>query len=711
MGRRKIEIKAIKDDRNRSVTFLKRKGGLFKKAHELSVLCSVDVAVFIFGNNKKLYEYSSVDMRELINRYQYHGGQSEHKGPEDFSGGNDDDEDEDGDGTPPRGPDSIEHQMMPPQFPGHQQPPFPQIRHHTPSASPPIPNGGPFQTHPGHPGPRGSTPQSMGSRPGSRNDMRRIGPGPPPMAPQPHGAHPGISYMPTPPIYQPSAPSGQQPPSQYSSYPPPQQQQHQQQQHQQQQLPPPPPPLLPHQQPSQQQQPPQQSPQQQQQHQQQQQQQQQQPVQHPQYMDDHRPSVPPAYPPQPPLTSQSVPTILRTEPTPSQATSHHQMPSLHPGPHISPPPHPERRFQNPPQPPPPFDAKMESSDRPQRLLLNTDTAIKKMPQKKSHSIFTPIEENRSILSQHLASFTGESPGMKAEPAAAGLGRSQSVDVSARGGGSKASPQPKRSNIPTSLESARAASTSSSGAESSFAPPSRSNSLKIGGLGAGSRPRGPRLTVQIPDGASESGSAGTESRSPHGSVITPTQAPRPNSVVLPPPPPSPSASALLSAGASGPPNPFARPPPQQTVNGETPVSALPSRFLHNDLLPSPSNFYQEWTYRGHDSNTLPSPLNFATPTVGTGPSFLRDDHHGSGGAMNHSSTSNNNHNSNGHGSSGSSTTSTAATTGGLTAPNGAGVPASGFAKRKSPEYEGQGIRHGANHHAGVGEAKRAKVEYP
>lgn len=52
-------------------TFLKRKGGLFKKAHELSVLCSVDVAVFIFGNNKKLYEYSSTDMRELIGRYQY----------------------------------------------------------------------------------------------------------------------------------------------------------------------------------------------------------------------------------------------------------------------------------------------------------------------------------------------------------------------------------------------------------------------------------------------------------------------------------------------------------------------------------------------------------------------------------------------------------------------------------------------------------------
>ena len=71
MGRRKIEIKPIKDDRNRSVTFLKRKGGLFKKAHELSVLCSVDVAVVIFGTNGKLYEYSSGDIRQTLSRYSY----------------------------------------------------------------------------------------------------------------------------------------------------------------------------------------------------------------------------------------------------------------------------------------------------------------------------------------------------------------------------------------------------------------------------------------------------------------------------------------------------------------------------------------------------------------------------------------------------------------------------------------------------------------
>jgi hypothetical protein len=62
---------AVADHKTFRRTFLKRKGGLFKKAHELSVLCSVDVAVFIFGSNKKLYEYSSCDMRDLIARYTY----------------------------------------------------------------------------------------------------------------------------------------------------------------------------------------------------------------------------------------------------------------------------------------------------------------------------------------------------------------------------------------------------------------------------------------------------------------------------------------------------------------------------------------------------------------------------------------------------------------------------------------------------------------
>lgn len=50
-------------------TFSKRKGGLFKKARDLSILCSVDIAVFIF-NNKKVYEYSSSNPHDLVTRYQ-----------------------------------------------------------------------------------------------------------------------------------------------------------------------------------------------------------------------------------------------------------------------------------------------------------------------------------------------------------------------------------------------------------------------------------------------------------------------------------------------------------------------------------------------------------------------------------------------------------------------------------------------------------------
>lgn len=70
LAHRSVEISpAHPTDRLRS-TFVKRKGGLFKKAHELSVLCQVDVAVIIFGQNKKLYEYSSGNIHEFIGRHQ-----------------------------------------------------------------------------------------------------------------------------------------------------------------------------------------------------------------------------------------------------------------------------------------------------------------------------------------------------------------------------------------------------------------------------------------------------------------------------------------------------------------------------------------------------------------------------------------------------------------------------------------------------------------
>lgn len=84
MGRRKIEIQPLTDDRNRTVTFVKRKAGLFKKAHELAVLCQVDIAVIIMGSNNKLYEFSSVDTKELLNAYQKVKVPHELKSPENY---------------------------------------------------------------------------------------------------------------------------------------------------------------------------------------------------------------------------------------------------------------------------------------------------------------------------------------------------------------------------------------------------------------------------------------------------------------------------------------------------------------------------------------------------------------------------------------------------------------------------------------------------
>jgi MADS-box transcription factor len=59
MGRGKIEIKKIENPTSRQVTFSKRRGGLMKKAHELSVLCDAEIAVIIFSSTGKLFEFSS----------------------------------------------------------------------------------------------------------------------------------------------------------------------------------------------------------------------------------------------------------------------------------------------------------------------------------------------------------------------------------------------------------------------------------------------------------------------------------------------------------------------------------------------------------------------------------------------------------------------------------------------------------------------------
>ncbi|XP_027362769.1 MADS-box protein CMB1-like [Abrus precatorius] len=70
MGRGKVELKRIENKINRQVTFAKRRNGLLKKAYELSVLCDAEVALIIFSNRGKLYEFcSGTSMAKTLERY------------------------------------------------------------------------------------------------------------------------------------------------------------------------------------------------------------------------------------------------------------------------------------------------------------------------------------------------------------------------------------------------------------------------------------------------------------------------------------------------------------------------------------------------------------------------------------------------------------------------------------------------------------------
>ncbi|KAG8389907.1 hypothetical protein BUALT_Bualt01G0027800 [Buddleja alternifolia] len=57
MARGKIQIKRIENQTNRQVTYSKRRNGLFKKAHELTVLCDAKVSIIMISSTQKLHEY------------------------------------------------------------------------------------------------------------------------------------------------------------------------------------------------------------------------------------------------------------------------------------------------------------------------------------------------------------------------------------------------------------------------------------------------------------------------------------------------------------------------------------------------------------------------------------------------------------------------------------------------------------------------------
>ncbi|KAL0738965.1 hypothetical protein Bca4012_015175 [Brassica carinata] len=72
MVRGKIEIKRIENVTSKQVTFSKRRKGLLKKAHELSVLCDAQVAAIVFSQKGRLYDFASSDMQKMMERYEIH---------------------------------------------------------------------------------------------------------------------------------------------------------------------------------------------------------------------------------------------------------------------------------------------------------------------------------------------------------------------------------------------------------------------------------------------------------------------------------------------------------------------------------------------------------------------------------------------------------------------------------------------------------------
>ncbi|XP_073303658.1 agamous-like MADS-box protein AP1 [Primulina huaijiensis] len=71
MGRGKVEMKRIENKINRQVTFSKRRGGLLKKANEISVLCDAEVALIVFSHKGKLFEYATDScMDKILERYE-----------------------------------------------------------------------------------------------------------------------------------------------------------------------------------------------------------------------------------------------------------------------------------------------------------------------------------------------------------------------------------------------------------------------------------------------------------------------------------------------------------------------------------------------------------------------------------------------------------------------------------------------------------------
>jgi len=68
MGRRRIDIEYIEDNRVRQVCLCKRRNGVYKKAADLSKLTGVDIAIVVI-DGEKANEYGSTDVNMILEKY------------------------------------------------------------------------------------------------------------------------------------------------------------------------------------------------------------------------------------------------------------------------------------------------------------------------------------------------------------------------------------------------------------------------------------------------------------------------------------------------------------------------------------------------------------------------------------------------------------------------------------------------------------------
>lgn len=68
-GRQKIEIVRMTNEKQRLVTFSKRRTGLFKKASDLSTLCGADIGIVAFSPTNKAYSFGHPSVGSIIDRY------------------------------------------------------------------------------------------------------------------------------------------------------------------------------------------------------------------------------------------------------------------------------------------------------------------------------------------------------------------------------------------------------------------------------------------------------------------------------------------------------------------------------------------------------------------------------------------------------------------------------------------------------------------